>query len=78
MPSPKPKVTLDFFEALRAVLTGAQITKSEWEDKACYGVLRGGQLMLHKSDGKFYQWIISEGDMLGEDWMVLMEPAPVH
>jgi hypothetical protein len=27
--------------------------------------------MLHKPDGKMYQWIINEGDMIGTDWIVI-------
>ena len=34
-------------------------------------MLRDGFLMLHKPDGKFYQWVISEGDLTGTDYILL-------
>ena len=63
-----------FFKALEEVVNGHKITKLEWDDPLYYGVLRDGQLCLHKPDGKFYQWIISEGDLIGEDFVILNNP----
>lgn len=62
--------TLSFSEALKAVADFKTITKQEWADDQYYGLLHNGFLMLHKPDGKFYQWIVSDGDLLGEDWVV--------
>jgi len=64
-------LTLDFPEAIKQVIDGKKIFKLDWKDKEFYGVLRNGQLVLHKADGKFYAWIISEGDLLGTDWVVI-------
>ena len=73
--SPKPpvkaKTTLDFMEALTEVLKGKSITKLEWDDKQYYGILVNERLTLHKPDGKNYDWIVSEGDMRGDDWIIL-------
>jgi hypothetical protein len=65
---------MDFPNALREVIGGLQITKLEWNNKNIYGLLENGKLMLHKDDNKMYQWIISEGDLLGEDWVVVEKP----
>jgi hypothetical protein len=62
---------LDFPDAIREVIAGKKIHKREWKDKNYYGVKEKEFLMLHKPDGKLYQWIISEGDLLGEDWEVI-------
>ena len=67
----KESLTLDFPDAIREVMDGKKIFKLDWKEKEFYGVLRNGQLVLHKADGKFYQWIISEGDLFGTDWIVL-------
>jgi hypothetical protein len=32
--------------------------------------MNNGFLMLHRN-GKWHTWIVSEGDMLGQDWVVL-------
>lgn len=62
---------MDIYDALRAIYDGQQITKLEWADQECYGVLRDSKVMLHKPDGLFYDWIISEGDLAGTDWVIL-------
>lgn len=76
MPSPTPDpapATTDFFDALKAVNSGARITKLEWGNENFYGLLRSGHLTLHKTDGRFYDWIISDGDLQGIDWVILPE-----
>jgi len=75
-PTPLPQTANDqpkyaFDEAIREVKGGAKITKIEWSNPEYYGLLSGGFLMLHKPDGKLYQWLVSDGDMLGEDWIVI-------
>ena len=69
----KTKTNLTFTEAIRELIKNkdAKIHKLEWEDKDFYGVLQDNLLRLHKPDGKFYDWIISEGDMSGEDYIIL-------
>lgn len=72
--SPEPiKVNpeMNFPAAMRTIIMGSKVTKLEWDNENVYGVLRGGFLMLHKEDDKDYQWTISEGDILGEDFIVV-------
>ena len=64
-------LTMSFFDALRSVSTGSKITRTEWGDKNIYGEMKDGMLMLHKVDNKFYNWIISDGDMLSDDWFII-------
>jgi hypothetical protein len=73
-PSPLPKTDqtpMDFPSAIARIIAGDKITKIEWNNPEYYGVLEGGFLMLHKPDGKLYQWIVSDGDIMGEDWIVI-------
>jgi hypothetical protein len=76
--SPRPqrveKAGLGFPAAMKLIIDGNTITKREWNSGNIYGVLKDGFLMLHKEDGKFYQWIISEGDLKGEDYIVCNLP----
>ena len=59
-------------EALEATLMDKRVTKEEWSDPETYGFLKGGVLTLHKSeDGKDHNWMISDGDIKGEDWIIL-------
>lgn len=73
-PTPKKIVVeqkMNFTQAIAKVIEGAAITKLEWNNKNIYGTLKDGFLMLYKEDGKSYQWILSDGDLLGEDYVVL-------
>lgn len=72
--SPLPKkinLNMDFFTALRAVQDGSKVTKLEWADNKIYGLKKDGFLMIHKADDKFYNWVISDGDMGGNDWIII-------
>ena len=62
---------MTFPNALNQLMDGAKITRVEWDDQETYGVLRDSTLQLHKSDGKYYSWIISEGDLVSFDWIVV-------
>lgn len=63
---------LDFSGAIRRLIDGAKITKKEWENVNIYCMIKDGMLVIHKADGKFYSWIISEWDMLGIDWVEII------
>lgn len=81
--SPLPKKVfveekLNFSQAIARVIEGAAITKIEWNNKSIYGVMKDGFLMLCKEDGKMYQWILSDGDLLGEDWIVIESAQAVN
>ena len=75
--SPLPKkqeqkrITMNFPEAMKMIILGKKIYKEEWEDKEFYGILEDARLKLHKPDGKLYDWIISDGDLMATDWIVI-------
>jgi len=78
--SPTPRVKpvelgaqkmMDFPDAIREVIAGKKIYKAEWENKEFYGFLNGNVLSIHKPDGKNYQWVINDGDLMGNDWIVI-------
>ena len=69
--TPATPVKMSFYEALEKVAGGQIIHKVDWEDKKFYGVMQGGLLKLHKPDGKFYDWIISQEDLTGNDWIIV-------
>lgn len=74
--SPIPMPGMSFPDALKAVIEGKKITKVEWGDSKIYGVLENGFLVIHREDGRAHSWIISEGDLMGNDWIVLGEEKP--
>jgi len=66
-----PTATMNFPQAMEKVIEGKKIHKIEWKDKEFYGFLNGEFLSLHKPDGRNYKWIISDGDLNGDDYIVL-------
>lgn len=72
LPSREDRVVsaLTFFDALKEVAEGKRITKLEWADKNTYGILTDGHLKIMLNDG-LKDWIISDGDLNGTDWIIL-------
>ena len=62
---------LNFYEALKAIMGGKSVTKIEWGNRNIYGILKDTHIMLHKADNRYYDWILSDGDVYGEDWVIL-------
>lgn len=70
--SPVPEAKkFTFSEAVNVLAAGKKVHKLEWQDKEFYGVLEGGILKLHKPDGKFYSWVLSDGDLSGDDYIII-------
>lgn len=62
-----------FFDALSEISSDdkKKMHKLEWKETAYYGHFVNEVLMLHKPDDKDYQWVLSLGDVLGEDYVIL-------
>jgi hypothetical protein len=56
--------------AIHHLIEGKRIARTSWGDAPDYGVLKDGYLMIFRQD-KFFQWILNDGDLQGEDWQVL-------
>jgi len=68
------KKLLDFNGAIDAIDTGKKVTREEWGDVRHYCLMKDNLLQLHKageSEETIRPWIISSGDIAGEDWYVL-------
>ena len=64
------EIGMDFPDAMFQVISGKKITRLEWKDKNAYGCVAGGFLMIRTKDSKLHQWIISDGDLQGKDWVI--------
>jgi hypothetical protein len=79
--SPKPKQPkslapkqLDFPTALAEVILTRHLTRLEWNNKEIYIALRDGFLMIRViEDGSFHPLLVTDGDMLAKDWVVIRE-----
>lgn len=73
LPVEKTKVVsnqLTFLQAMERLMSGAKIRRQEWSDKEEYCLLKNDFLMIHRGDA-FHGWIVSEGDMLAIDWVII-------
>jgi succinylglutamate desuccinylase len=74
--SPSPQITMTFYKAIEAIGTqNAKVTRLEWNDTQYYAAIRRGYLVLHKPDGNFYAWTITEADVVGTDYVILQPAA---
>lgn len=58
-----------FPAAIADVADGKRIARKEWANED-YGCLKEGFLVLNR-DGKWFKWIVSSGDLLGDDWFIV-------
>ncbi len=67
----KPR-TMDFPDAMREIMKGNKVARVEWGNTD-YCVLKDEWLGIFK-DGKYFKyWEISQGDIEGNDWIVVKE-----
>lgn len=65
------KKMVDFFEALHALREGKKVHNVEWGDASYFAMFQDKVLRLHKPDGKFYDWILTEADIDAEGYIIL-------
>lgn len=63
-------VQMDFFEAMRKISEGLIVSRLSWDSNEEYCLMKTGLLHIH-TKGALHQWLISDGDMSGVDWVVL-------
>jgi len=66
----KVEVQLSFPHAVEAVIGGQRVRRLEWADPEEHCLLKDNFLMI-RHNGKFHAWIVSEGDLLAVDWIIL-------
>ena len=60
---------MNFLDALKVIQMGKKGHSLSWEDKEFYIQIHDTRLQLHKPDGKWYDFIISENDLNAEDYI---------
>jgi hypothetical protein len=63
---------MDFSDAMRAVKNGESIYRKSWLDTGAKVCLQNGRLMIFMSDTKWHQWIVSEEDIMADDWAIIV------
>lgn len=65
-------ITLDFPNAMQAIIDGKKITKLEWNNPEIIALMREGYLEIFM-DNQFQTWTIRDADLLGEDYIIVQE-----
>jgi hypothetical protein len=63
--------TMDFPTAIREVINGKKIRRESWPDIRDYCELKNGWLLILRGD-KFFTWSINDGDLEGQDWVIIL------
>lgn len=71
IPDDIPTRLLNFYEALERAALGDRIHKKAWNDENIYCLMHEGRLKIRTQDDQLHDWIITEGDFVGEDWIIL-------
>ena len=70
--APFDKEQMNFGDALLSAADNNKIRRLEWEDKDVYLTFHEEQLMIFLTeDKKLHPLIVSTGDALGEDWVIV-------
>lgn len=70
--SPAAQGEMTFPEAIERVIDGQKITRVAWGSEDCV-FLADGFLMLKKADRSMHRLLVSDGDLLATDWVVVRE-----
>lgn len=72
--SPAPLIAeMDWPAAQQAVIDGKRIRRQEWPDHSVCVFLADGFLKVRKADGALAALLVSDGDMLATDWVIVRE-----
>ena len=69
----KENIIIDFPSAIKEVMKGNKLTKLEWGDSTIIMLLENNYLSIKYGDKPSTPLIVSDGDLYGEDWVVISE-----
>jgi len=65
-------MTMDFFDALKRISEGKMVSRVSWANKD-HCLMKDGWLVIFTKD-EYHTWSINDGDMDGQDWIIVTEP----
>jgi hypothetical protein len=65
----RTSITMSFPDAINEIINGKKVRRLSWPDSD-YGLLKDGWLSIF-TRGSFHTWSVNDGDMEGQDWMVI-------
>lgn len=70
VPKKRTEKYLTFFEALKSTLAGKMMRRRDWKDDNEFGLIQDGYLRIFRN-GKYHNWILTDGDLLANDWEII-------
>jgi hypothetical protein len=81
--NPNKPIGMDFGTAISEVIKGKRVTRLEWADPNIYLLMfmwgqinpevpAGKYLSIHNANGSVHPLYMSDGDLLGDDWVVVV------
>lgn len=64
-------ITMDFPDAIKEIINGKKVKRISWPDED-QGLLKDGWLTIF-TRGAFHTWSVNDGDLEGQDWIVIKE-----
>ena len=75
-PSPRgtsKAMTMSFFDALKAIQAGKMVARISWGNKD-HCLMNDGWLSIYREkDKKIHAWLVNDGDMESNDWIIVTE-----
>lgn len=65
-------ITMSFPDAMREVINGKKVRRISWPTESDHGLLRNGWLSIY-TRGDYHTWSVSDGDMEGNDWIIVKD-----
>lgn len=64
--------TMDFPDAIKELTGGRKIRRESWPP-GDYGILKDGWVSIFREGTFFKHWRLNDGDLEGQDWVVVIE-----
>lgn len=64
-------ITMNFPDAIKAIIEGKKVSRISWGNDD-YGFIQKEWLTIY-TKGEDHTWLVSQGDMEGNDWFILKE-----
>lgn len=62
---------MTFVEAIQEITNGKWLSRREWHNPAIYLLVYRGYLSIHHADERITSLLVTDGDLLGDDWYVV-------
>lgn len=69
---PGESLTMSFPEAIKQIINGKKVRRLDWASDEDHGLMKDGWLTIF-TKGAFHSWLVNDGDMEAEDWVVVKE-----